>query len=65
MPKIILDPEISIIKTVLVVAKRASIVSIITPLLPRALDAARASGALDFDSSSHPTNATVEMATST
>lgn len=63
IPKIILDPDISIIRTVLVVANNARIVSKIIPLLPNALDAATASGAFDFDNSSHPTNATAEMAT--
>jgi hypothetical protein len=63
IPKIILDPDISIIKTVFVVANNASMVRTIMPLLPSALEAATASGALDFDSSSHPTRATVETAT--
>lgn len=63
IPKIILDPDINIIKTVLVVANNASMVKMIMPLFPSALDAAIASGALDFDNSSHPTRDTVEMAT--
>ena len=53
----------SIIRTVLVVAKSASIVSTITPLLPNALDAASARGASELDKSSQPTNATTEIAT--
>ena len=63
IPKIILDPEISIIRTVLVVANSARIVSTIMPLLPNALDAASARGAFELDNSSHPTNATTETAT--
>ena len=63
MPNIILDPDISIIRTVLVVANNARMVSMIIPLLPNALDAASARGAFDLDISSHPTNATVDMAT--
>jgi hypothetical protein len=63
IPKIILDPDISIIRAVLVVANRAKIVITNTPLLPKTLDAASASGASDLDNSSHPTKATLEMAT--
>jgi hypothetical protein len=63
IPKIILDPEISIISTVLVVANSARIVSTIVPLLPNAFDAASARGALELDNSSQPTNATTEIAT--
>ncbi len=53
IPKIILDPEISIISTVLVVANSASIVSTIVPLLPNALDAASARGALELEYVNH------------
>ena len=63
IPKIILDPEISIIRTVLVVANSARIVSTNVPLLPNAFDAASARGALELDNSSQPTNATTEIAT--
>ena len=52
-------------RTVLVVANSARIVSTIIPLLPNALDAASARGAVELDNSSHPTKATVEMATKT
>ena len=65
IPKIILDPEISIIRTVLVVANNAITVSMAVPLVPNALDAASARGALELDNSSHPTSATVVRATST
>lgn len=63
IPKIILDPEISIIRTVFVVANSARIVSTIMPLLPNTLDAASARGASELDNSSQPTNATTEIAT--
>lgn len=63
IPKIILEPEISIISTVLVVANSAKIVRIIVPLLPNAFEAASARGASERDNSSHPTSAITDIAT--
>jgi hypothetical protein len=63
IPKIIRDPEISIMRTVLVVANRARIARTIVPLLPNAFDAASARGAFELDNSFQSTNPTTETAT--
>lgn len=55
IPNIILEPEMSIIKTVFAVAKRPIAESISTPAFPPAFFAAVANGPSDMYSSCHPT----------